>query len=180
MKIVAIILFIALILFFIHFKIIGKHAVQNSVDNEDTTSNLYHNPVDGKTYAADWESYEPKTPVAKQTGRVINSGVRLLSSQEDIDKNSTVDELANMINAIEDSLLKSTEKFQMSGDISGEVLVQVALHKSSNPDYKMSYHGNVPEQLLYEFSKSLSEIILFSKETTITFQIHFTLVSQHE
>lgn len=131
----------------------------------------YENSVDGKSYIADWKTYKPKGGVAEQKGRVINSGVRLLSTQADFERNTTAEELSKLISYIQEILTKKSEGFNEGG----EILLQIALSKENNPDFKMSYQGNLKEEYLESFYEALAGIELRTKQSTVTLQVHFVI-----
>jgi hypothetical protein len=133
----------------------------------------YANPVDGKTYTADWKTYVPKSGVAEQTGRVVNSGVRLLSSQADFERNTTAQELAKLISYIQELLSRDAEGFREGG----EILLDVSLSKDAKPQFKMSYQGDLQKEFLQRFYDSLSDIDLQTKQSTVALQVHFVVKS---
>ena len=64
-------------------------------------SEMYQNPVDGKTYVAPggWKSYQPTQGISPQENKkVIVAGIRLLSAQNDFEERSSVVELAAYLN----------------------------------------------------------------------------------
>lgn len=131
----------------------------------------YTNPVDGKTYVADWKTYQPKDGVKPPDGRVINSGVRLLSTQADFERNTTAEDLAKLIGFIQDSLEEQTEGYEDGG----EILLQIELHKENNPEFKMSYRGEISEKYLQGFYNSLESIEFRTQQSTVTLQVHFVV-----
>jgi len=131
----------------------------------------YANPVDGKTYVADWKTYQPKGGVKPQDGRVINSGVRLLSTQADFEVNTTAGDLAKLIGFVQESLAKETEGYKGSG----EIILHIELRKEDNPDFKMSYQGELTEDYLQRFYNSLESIEFKTPKSTVTLQVHFVV-----
>jgi hypothetical protein len=77
----------------------------------------YANPVDRKVYVADWKTYQSNGNTKEHVDRVINSGVRLLSTQQDFDKNTTPNELAKLLGFIQEVLTKESEKYNEGGEI---------------------------------------------------------------
>jgi len=131
----------------------------------------FHNPVDRKTYIADWKTYEPEGDVKEQSGRVINSGIRLLSTQADFEKNTTAGELAKLIGFTQELLNHSVQEYS----VEGEILLQIELHQDVKPSFKISHQGGLNQELLKQFYDSLSEIELMMKLSTVTLQVHFVV-----
>ncbi len=131
----------------------------------------YVNPADGKTYIADWKTYYPEGGVNEQKGRVVNTGVRLLCSQSDFEKNVTLEEVAKLIGFIQLALTKEAESYKESG----EILLQIELSNTSNPDFKMSYQGYLKQELLQKFYDSLSVIELKTKLSVVNLLVHFSV-----
>lgn len=131
----------------------------------------YKNPIDGKTYIADWKTYGPKGGVAEKKGRVINSGVRLLSMQSDFERNTTAQELAKLISYIQEILAHRVEPYKEGG----EILLQVSLSKENKPEFKMSIQGDLKQEFLQRFYDSLAGIELKTKQSTVTLQVHFVV-----
>jgi hypothetical protein len=129
----------------------------------------YINPVDGRTYIADWKTYHPEGGVKEQKGRVVNTGVRLLNTQADFEKNVTVSELAKLIGFIQHVLTKEVESYKDGG----EILLQIELSNAVNPRFKMSYQGDLKQELLQKFYDSLSVIELKTKVNVVNLQVHF-------
>ena len=131
----------------------------------------YENPVDRKSYVADWKLYRPNKMIADQNGKVTNSGIRLLNTQNEFEKNITVDELAKLIGYIKERLAEKSQKYHEGG----EIVLQITLNKEKNPEFKMSYQGNLGNELLQSFYDSLAGIELKTKQSSVTFQINFVM-----
>jgi hypothetical protein len=131
----------------------------------------YGNPIDGKTYVADWKTYRPAEGAKPQNGRVINSGVRLLSTQADFEKNTTAEELAKLIGFIQEVLTKESQGYKSGG----EILLQIELRKEGNPEFKMSYQGDLTEDYLQRFYDALESIEYKTQQSTVTLQVHFVV-----
>ncbi|WP_138855488.1 hypothetical protein [Inhella inkyongensis] len=131
----------------------------------------YRNPVDGAVYIADWKTYVPANGVDNKKGRVVNSGIRLLSSQSDFEMNTTAKELAKLIGYIHEVLAQHAAHHKEAG----EILLQIELAKSGKPNFKMSFQGNVQQELLENFYKSLGSIEFNTKKSTVSLQAHFVL-----
>ena len=128
----------------------------------------YVNPVDGKTYVADWKTYTPKGKIVKKEGRVKNGGIRLLNTQDEFEVNTTVDDLVKMIGYIEDSLRDVVG----TTDGIGEIYLQISLNHDKNPEFKMSYSGELSKLILQKFYDRLGHIDVISKKETVKLQIH--------
>jgi len=131
----------------------------------------YRNPIDGALYVADWKTYVPANGVDNKKGRVVNSGVRLLNSESDFERNTTAQELAKLIGYIHEVLAKHAAHHKEAG----EILVQVELAKTGKPNFKMSFQGNVKRELLETFYKSLGSIDFNTRQSTVSLQAHFVL-----
>ncbi len=131
----------------------------------------YTNPVDGKTYVADWKTYQPDEGSKPQDGRVINSGVRLLSAQADFEKNMTAEELAKLIGFIQEVLTKESQDYKGSG----EILLQIELRNEDNPEFKMSYQGELTEDYLQRFYDALESIEYKTQQSSVMLQVHFVV-----
>jgi hypothetical protein len=57
--------------------------------------------------------------------------------------------------------------------IEPEILLQIELRKDTNPDFKMSYQGELQQEYLQRFYSALSTIEFKTKESTVTLQAHF-------
>ncbi|WP_462170604.1 hypothetical protein [Pseudoalteromonas xiamenensis] len=131
----------------------------------------YTNPVDGKTYVADWKTYQPDGGVKPKDERVINSGVRLLSAQSDFEKNTTAEDLAKLIGFIQKVLTKESLGYKGGG----EILLQIELRKEHNPEFKMSYQGELTEDYLQRFYDALESIDYKTQQSSVTLQVHFVV-----
>jgi hypothetical protein len=132
----------------------------------------YANPVDGKIYVADWKTYQPEAGVKPQSGRIKNAGVRLLSTQAEFEKNTTAEELVKLIGFIQEALTKESEGRKESG----EILLQIELRKQEQPNFKMSYQGELTEEHLQRFYDALKAIEYTTKESAVTLQVHFIII----
>tara|TARA_R110002049_G_scaffold245363_1_gene419294 strand:- start:104 stop:571 length:468 start_codon:yes stop_codon:yes gene_type:complete len=136
-----------------------------------TAQEEYANPVDGKTHVADWKTYHPDGGAKPQDGRVINSGVRLLSTQADFEKNTTAEDLAKLIGFIQEVLSKESQGYKGSG----EILLQIELRNEDNPRFEMSYQGELTEDYLQRFYGALESIEYKTLQSTVTLQVHFVV-----
>lgn len=131
----------------------------------------YANPVDGRTYVTDWKTYQSDGGVKPQDGRVINSGIRFLSTQADFEKNTTAEDLAKLIGFIQEALTKESEGYKGSG----EVVLQIELRKEDNPEFKMSYQGELTQDYLQRFYDALESIEYKTQQSSVTLQVHFVV-----
>lgn len=131
----------------------------------------YANPIDGKIYVSDWKPYQPEAGVKHQLGRIKNAGVRLLSTQEDFSKNTTVEELAKLIGFIQEVLIKETEGLEEGG----EILLQIELRKHDHAEFKMSYQGKLTEEYLQRVYDAMKTVEYNTKVSTVTLQVHFVV-----
>lgn len=131
----------------------------------------YQNPVDGKVYVSNWKTYKPASNNAETVSRVKNSGVRLLSLEEEFEKNTSATELARIIGYAQESL----EYASKGRPESGEILLQVTLSKEELPELKFSFRGNLTEKVLQSFKDRCSEINLKTKVSSVSFQVHFVV-----
>ena len=141
-----------------------------SKDKDNTQS--YQNPVDGKVYEADWESYTPETAVKAEEGQVFNKGVRLLSTQDDFSKNINVTELSNYIKKIEEQLIE-VRKIKIE---TGEIMLQVELSKTTQPKFSLAHQGDLTQDFLQQFHDKINKLkdyrTLIDK---VSFQIEFSV-----
>ncbi|HEY0683867.1 MAG TPA: hypothetical protein VGD45_16160 [Steroidobacter sp.] len=121
--------------------------------------------------SVNWKTYLPEGGIVDQKGRVTNAGVRLLSSQADFERNTTVQDLARLIGYIQEVLTRAAEPFKEGG----EILLQVSLSKDAEPAFEMSFQGDLTTELLQRFYDSLSEIDARAEQSTVALQIHFVI-----
>jgi hypothetical protein len=129
----------------------------------------YKNPVDGKTYKADWKTYQPEGGVKAQDGRVVNTGVRLLSTQDEYEKNTSAEEIAKLVRRMQEVLAEKASEYPESG----EMLVQIELSNTSNPKFKMSHKGSLKQEYLQIVYETLSKIQFKTKISTVSLQVSF-------
>lgn len=120
----------------------------------------------------DWKTYVPERGVDNKKGRVVISEIRLLNSQSEFGANTTATELAKLIGYIHEVLSQNVAHHKETG----EILLQIELAKNGKPNFKISFQGNVQQELLEEFYKSLSSIEFNTKQATISLQVHFVLI----
>lgn len=128
----------------------------------------YAVPVNENNYAADWMAYQPNAS-KKQDGRVVYSGVRFISSQEDFEKNTTAKEVAKFVGFIQEILTKEAEGYGEGG----EILLHIKLRKEANPVFKMSNRGELTQDYLQGFYEALSAIDYKMKESAVVLQIRY-------
>ena len=121
----------------------------------------FHNPADGSTYVAPggWKEYSPKSGQPNNGEKVYVKGVRLLNSQDDFAKWTTVDSLANYlkkIDAIALSIFSNSKK-------EGAVLVQFE-STPNKTEIKISLQGELDHKMIQSFyteAQSVSPLIVF-------------------
>jgi len=129
----------------------------------------YHNPVDGKVYVSNWKAYKPASNSEQAVSRIKNAGVRLLSLEEDFEKNTSTSELAKIIGFAQESLAHVSKGHPESG----EILLQVTLNKNKSPGFEFSYQGDLTDNVLQSFKDRCNEINLKTKVSSVSFQVHF-------
>ena len=133
----------------------------------------YHNPVDGKTYTTEeWKKNSPKSPADENQLRVQNVGIRLLTLESDVAKNLSVKGLSGFIRNIE------VEANSAAGDTKskGVILLQVSLEPKESPDYKMSFQGDVSQEILQRFYDKLQALAFpIVRVSNVTFQVQLEL-----
>lgn len=134
------------------------------------TETIYENPIDGKSYSADWKTYAPATP-AKQPDDGIKAGpIRLLTEDALFQKNVSTEALVEFI--------KETEKQVRSApkaEANFELLIQVTLLPTEKPEIRMSSKGKAPKEVLQAVHDSLQKVPdLRSKADPLPFQMQFT------
>lgn len=133
---------------------------------------VYHNPVDGKAYHADWKQYEPSAPSESEAGHVDLKGARLLSEQRIFDENISSSDLAAFIKATEKSIASSvgtpTETF--------EILIDTTLSKDAKPAFQIAARGEVSGATLQKISDGLEALPdLRSRSDDLKYQVHFEI-----
>ena len=114
---------------------------------------VYHNPVDKKTYVAPggWKTYQPATPRPDEPGRELKiAHVRLLASEADVAARTDVSDLA--------AFLREAERLaNVSFGSSGKqfrVLVQVTCGPSGH-EVEMAHEGDATRELLQAYYDGL-------------------------
>lgn len=142
-----------------------------ALSNIAVAGDAYRNPVDGKTYIADWKTYTPEGGIRNQSARVTNAGIRLLNTQEDFERNTSAPELVKLVGFIHETLAQYAQQY----DEGGEILLHITLNQEGKPQFKMSFQGNLRQAFLEQFYKSLSVIEFHTKKETVTLQVHFVV-----
>jgi len=117
-------------------------------------TSAYKNPIDGKDYIADWETYEPETPKNDVESRVAIEKVVLLTAQDDVDKRISVESLATYIEQLEADLLDLASEY---GD-HGKVLLQVEMEPEQLPAHKLAHDGSISTDLLQTYYDKVASI----------------------
>ena len=141
---------------------------------EEKKTSVYHNPVDGKNYEADWKAYKPQTPQTKtpKYPLVVNSGIRLLTQQSVFHENTTVKELTDYILKIHGNLGDVRKEHEQTG----QILLEVELSKSKKPTFSLLHQGDLDQDFLQKFHDKLKGMKEYqSKKETIKFQIEFEI-----
>jgi hypothetical protein len=133
----------------------------------------YENPVDKKSYTAEWRTYtaKPKGSVAP-AGKVEVGLVRLLSEQDLIGKNISVKRLAGFIIGIEKAVTAAVPKTAPAFDL----IVQVTLSVGARPKFDLASNNDAPKKLLQAIYDRLEKLEnIRSKTAPISFQINFKI-----
>ena len=130
----------------------------------------YENPVDGKTYQADWKEYQPTTHATPTPEHINMTGVRLLSEQKVFDDNFSAADLASLIKATQKNIASilgtPTETF--------DILVDATLSKDAKPAFQIASQGDVSEATLQKISDGLKTLPdIRSKSDNLKFQLQF-------
>ncbi len=145
--------------------------ILSMVISEVSAGEEYKNPVDGKTYVTEeWKTYHPKNPHKKTEKRVMNSGIRLLTTEDEIDRNLTVDQLAGYIKAIEEQANITIKGIESSGI----VLLQASLNPGAVAEYQMSFQGDLSQEYLQKFYDALQKLNFPKvRVSNVSFQVEF-------
>ena len=132
----------------------------------------YRNPVDNKSYVADWKEYEPETPPTKPPNtRIYLKNVRLLDEQDTFSRNIDVQDLSDYVQRIEHSISNALK----SSDTSYELLIQCTLGPISNT-FEMASNGKVSKDELQRVFSALKTVTpVHSKSDPLGFQMDFQI-----
>jgi len=131
----------------------------------------YYNPIDGKTYIGDWKKYGSEKKTDRESGRVVNLGVRLMNTDADLKRNTTAQEIAKLVQEIEQIFMENVDGYNEEG----EILVQVTLGTSNVPSFEMSYKGDLNKDYLQKSKDAFSNLKYQTKESEITLQVHLKI-----
>jgi hypothetical protein len=135
----------------------------------------YKNPVDGKTYVADWKKHSPEGPIKRELGPVVSLETRFLNTQQDVAANADVEELVDFTKRIESVLTAVQEAKRQNG----EIMLQIELSKSVKPSFSLAHQGALTPDFLQSFYDSLEELPEFrTRKSSISFQVHFAITTQ--
>jgi len=138
----------------------------------------YANSVDGNTYESEWKKYTPEGGV-KKTGEPNSlKEIVLLTAQNDVHQRIEMDTLAQYIRESENIVLN-----QLTGTKdTGEVLVQFALLAKARPSVKMSYRGELDQNLLNRIRLKLEESAGWYRtiQDSCVYQLHFLVNTKNE
>lgn len=133
----------------------------------------YYNPIDKKTYTADWKTYQPSNKTTDNIAtRVVNKGVRLLNTQEEFDSNITVKNLSNFIISVQNVISKVIEPKKDFGLL----LVEIQISPKEPPIYKLANQGDIKKDTLQEIYDNLMNLNqIRSEKSSIKFQVTFAI-----
>lgn len=114
----------------------------------------YINPLDGKTYEAEWKEYQAGQSVEGPGAGGATSRVRLLSSQQVFAKNIDPREMADYIESTKANVSFITGK----PDKPLSVLVETLITPGGKPKFSLASRGEVPRGLLEKVYKSLGSL----------------------
>ena len=124
--------------------------------DEALPEEVFHNPVDGKTYVAPggWHQYAPATPSNDQVGRPAQTQhIRLLTEQHQIAERTTMDALAAFIRVTEQL---ANQKLAAS-ETAFRLLIQFACRPSGH-DVQLATEGGASRDVLQGLFEALSEM----------------------
>jgi hypothetical protein len=153
----------------------AKQVIASKKQEEGSSSEVYNNPIDKKSYVVPggWKHYKSNVPQPDESGKKVKMGsVRLLTSQEEIAARTTVDELANFIKEVaqigEKSLGKSDKMFQ--------IMAQFDCTPEGH-EVKIAHQGDAPEEELlqqyYDALKAMKKLPI--KQDKVVFQVEFSV-----
>ncbi len=131
----------------------------------------YHNPIDGMAYTADWKTYSSESEVKNANERVVTDEIRLLSPEDEFEKNTTAEELVAFIDFIDKALEISVENSKDSGSI----ILQVTINHRMPPKYQIAYEGSLEQEILQKFYDEISKLSLQTKVGSVVFQLAYTV-----
>lgn len=152
-------------------------AVSGLVSSSFADETNYKSPIDGKSYRADWHTYNPTNSIATNAaaGRVHSQGVRLLSTQEEFSRNIEVSKLADFIRKTEQAIDSSLGPT----NVAFELAVQTNLAKDKKPFFKIASKGNVSQDTLQKIYDSLGRLPDFrSRQDDLKYEIRFTIAKK--
>jgi hypothetical protein len=135
----------------------------------------YHDPVDGQTYVAPggWTEYNPLAthwPAVRWPVRLDH--VRLLSPQDLVATNVTVEALARFLKDVETRVMAQLR----SSTTAFEVQIHVNLFPDQAPQLRMAARGDAPHEQLQQVHDALGAVEpLRTREHPISAQLHFTI-----
>ncbi|MEY8688749.1 MAG: hypothetical protein AB9M53_02560 [Leptothrix sp. (in: b-proteobacteria)] len=132
----------------------------------------YKDPVGGAEYRAEWRTYQPKDGVKERAGFVQVASIRLLSTQEEFEKNVSVQSLSEFMEATQANIALSVgaplTEFQL--------LVNTTLSKDADPTFEFASQGEVTKAQLQKIHEGLLRMKGFNtKSTTLKYQVHYII-----
>ena len=134
----------------------------------------YQNPIDGKTYSTNkWVEYNSKKPaIEPQLNQHVRlESTRLLTQQQIIGKNISVDELSAFIIEI-----KAAAAEALKDHYGGELMIKVTLNKEFSPMFEMAFLAPLTEDLMQNVYDRLVALKDYrTKHQEILFQLHLSI-----
>lgn len=135
---------------------------------------VYHNPVDKKTYVAPggWKTHQPEVPRPNEPGRKVKTEqVRLLTSEADMTARTDVSAVA--------AYLKEAERLaDVSFGTSGKqfrVMVQFTC-KPAGHEIKLAHQGDATQELLQAYHDALVAAKKLSvRDGEVSFQLELSV-----
>lgn len=138
---------------------------------------VYHNPVDGKSYASDsWKKYSPEKGTQEVQGKTRLKQVVLLSTQNQIARAISVDQLSTYMKESQKVVLKELSTVKETG----ELLVQFSLYHNQSPAIRLAMSTNLQSldfTPLYNHLQTASEKYRTTQDSC-SYQLHFEVNTQ--
>jgi hypothetical protein len=135
-------------------------------------NNFCANPVDGHIYSSSntWTKYGAETP--EKTGAVASKALVLLTPQGQIPSRMPIEKIAELVRQVDALVI---DAFQDAEKV-GEILLQITLSTSNNPQVQISARGEVDEDKAAALFPAIGAIEGYQTTTdTVVFQLHYTL-----
>lgn len=139
-----------------------------------SSSETFHNPVDGKTYVAPggWQTYKPDVPRPEDPNRKVKTErIRLLTAQDVMATRTTVEALAAFIREAE---RLADESFSTSGK-RFKLLAQFKCTPLKH-EVELTHQGDATRELLQKYYDALATAKKLPVESgDVSFQIEFSI-----